>query len=86
MNEVDMLVKMVNQITVNNRHHQEDALAAEQIALHLKKFWARRMKEQIIDYAETDGSALEPVGRLAVLRLKRMSDEVRDWAETSDAG
>ncbi|WP_456268381.1 formate dehydrogenase subunit delta [Kushneria sp. AK178] len=80
------LIKMVNQISANNRHHDSDEAAAEQIAGHLKKFWARDMKRQIIDYAETDGSELDPVARLAVIRLKTMSGIVRDWEETSDAG
>ena len=86
MNEMDTLVRMVNQISINNRHHGGDALAAEEVAMHLKKFWARRMKQQIIDYAEQDGSALEPVSLMAVMRLKNMSDEVQDWSDTSDAG
>ncbi|WP_445620689.1 formate dehydrogenase subunit delta [Kushneria sp. Sum13] len=80
------LIKMVNQISLNNRHHDSDEAAAEQIAGHLKRFWARDMKRQIIDYADHDGSELDPVSRLAVARLKTMSDVVRDWEETSDAG
>ncbi|ARS52147.1 formate dehydrogenase subunit delta [Kushneria konosiri] len=80
------LIKMVNQISLNNRYHDSDEAAAEQIAGHLKKFWARDMKRQIIDYAEQDGSELDPLSRLAVSRLKTMSDVVRDWEETSDAG
>jgi len=80
------LIKMINQISANNRHHGDDAQAAEQVATHLKKFWARSMKRQIIDYADKDGSELNPVSRLAVARLKTMSSTVRDWEETSDAG
>ncbi|MFC0336776.1 formate dehydrogenase subunit delta [Kushneria avicenniae] len=80
------LIKMVNQISANNRHHDSDEAAAEQIAGHLKKFWARDMKRQIIDYADQDGSELDPVSRQAVARLKTMSGVVRDWEETSDAG
>ncbi|ART63542.1 formate dehydrogenase subunit delta [Kushneria marisflavi] len=80
------LIRMVNQISLNNRHHASDEAAAEQIAGHLKKFWARDMKRQIIKYAETDGSELDPLSKLAVARLKTMSVVVRDWEETSDAG
>ncbi|WP_438765907.1 formate dehydrogenase subunit delta [Kushneria sp. TE3] len=80
------LIRMINQISLNNRHHDSDEAAAEQIAGHLKKFWARDMKRQLIDYADTDGSELDPVSKLAVERLKTMSDVVRDWEETSDAG
>ncbi|WP_457809426.1 formate dehydrogenase subunit delta [Kushneria sp. EE4] len=80
------LIRMINQISLNNRHHDSDEAAAKQIAGHLKKFWARDMKRQLIDYADTDGSELDPVSKLAVERLKTMSDVVRDWEETSDAG
>ncbi|WP_110685785.1 formate dehydrogenase subunit delta [Salinicola aestuarinus] len=80
------LIKMVNQISLNHRHHDSDAAAAEPIAAHLKKFWARDMKRQIIDYAEADGGELLPVSRLAVMRLKSLSSEVRNWEDTSDAG
>ncbi len=80
------LIRMINQISLNNRHHESDAAAAEQIAGHLKKFWARDMKRQIIDYADTDGSELDTVSKMAVVRLKHMSGVVRDWEETSDAG
>lgn len=80
------LIKMVNQIGANNLHHGDDAQAAELVATHLKKFWARSMKRQIIDYADTDGSELSPVSRLAVARLQTMSTTVKDWEETSDAG
>ncbi len=80
------LIKMVNQISINNLYHGNDEAAAEQVATHLKKFWARRMKQQIIAYAQADGSELNSVSRLAVARLEAMSDTVRDWEQTSDAG
>ncbi|WP_232823935.1 MULTISPECIES: formate dehydrogenase subunit delta [Salinicola] len=80
------LIKMINQIGANNLHHGDDAQAAELVATHLKKFWARSMKRQIIDYAEADGSELSPVSRLAIARLKTLSSTVKDWEETSDAG
>ncbi|WIX33051.1 formate dehydrogenase subunit delta [Salinicola sp. JS01] len=80
------LIKMINQISLNNRHHGDDAQAAEQVATHLKKFWARPMKRDIIAYADEDGSQLDPVSKLAVERLKALSSTVKDWEETSDAG
>ncbi|WP_239023802.1 formate dehydrogenase subunit delta [Salinicola corii] len=80
------LIKMVNQISANNLHHGDDAQAAELVATHLKKFWARSMKRQIINYADTDGGELSPVSRLAIARLKSMSTTVKNWEETSDAG
>ncbi|MFC0269148.1 formate dehydrogenase subunit delta [Kushneria aurantia] len=84
--EKTSLVKMVNQISLNNAHHASDEAAAEVVATHLRKFWARRMKQQIIAYLEADGGELTPVSQLAVARLATMSGTVRDWEETSDAG
>ncbi|WP_342596083.1 formate dehydrogenase subunit delta [Salinicola lusitanus] len=80
------LIKMVNQISANNLHHGDDTQAAELVATHLKKFWARPMKRDIIAYADTNGSELSPVSRLAIARLKTLSSTVKDWEETSDAG
>ncbi|AFT71207.1 Formate dehydrogenase delta subunit [Alloalcanivorax dieselolei B5] len=64
------LIKMVNQISVNMAAQGGEDQAAEQVAGHLKKFWARSMKEQIIDYAERDGSELAPLSKRAVEHLK----------------
>lgn len=67
--QVQHLVRMINQISANNLHHDSDEAAAEAVASHLRKFWARSMKQQIIQYAEDDGTALSPVSRLAVSQL-----------------
>lgn len=64
------LIRMVNQISANNIHHGHESEAVEAVAVHLKKFWARSMKQMIIAYADTDGSELLPVSRQAVERLK----------------
>lgn len=68
--QLEHLIKMINQIGANNLHHGEGDKAAEMVATHLKKFWARSMKDQIIAYAESDGADLSPVSKLAVARLK----------------
>ena len=67
--QLQNLIKMINQISMNNLHHGEEHQAAEVVATHIKKFWARSMKQQIINYAESDGLELSPVSRLAVKRL-----------------
>lgn len=69
-NELHHLIEMINQISDNNLHHGEAEHAADMVATHLKKFWARSMKDQIIAYAENDGSELNAVSRLAVEELK----------------
>lgn len=63
------LIRMVNQISANNLHHGDEGEAAHVVADHLKKFWARSMKAQIIAYARDDGAELSPVSRLAIRQL-----------------
>ncbi|MEH6577827.1 MAG: formate dehydrogenase subunit delta [Amphritea sp.] len=60
------LIKMANQIASNNTHIGDETEAAEMVANHLSKFWARSMKQQIIEYKESDGSELLPVASLAI--------------------
>jgi formate dehydrogenase subunit delta len=61
---------MINQISANNLHHGEESQAADVVAGHLKKFWARSMKKQLIAYADEDGGELTAVSRQAVEKLK----------------
>jgi formate dehydrogenase subunit delta len=67
--QLQNLIKMINQISINNLHHGDEDKAADIVATHIRKFWARSMKQQIIDYAESDGIELSAVSRLAVKRL-----------------
>ncbi|WP_166267631.1 formate dehydrogenase subunit delta [Marinobacter caseinilyticus] len=69
--QLQNLINMINQIGANNLHHDDEHDAAEMVAGHLKKFWARSMKAQLISYADSDGAQLSPVSRLAVERLKQ---------------
>ncbi|QOR40585.1 formate dehydrogenase subunit delta [Billgrantia diversa] len=64
--QLDTLIHMANQIAINNAHYGD---AAERIHTHLKKFWARSMKHQIIDYLREDGSQLSPLARQAIEQL-----------------
>lgn len=65
------LIKMINQISANLDHGDKDK-AAQDVVGHIKKFWARSMKQQIIEYADADGSELNPVSALAVQQLKEL--------------
>lgn len=60
------LIKMVNQIAENNMYVGDEAEAAQIVATHLRKFWARSMKQQIIEYHQQDGSKFLPVADQAV--------------------
>jgi len=60
------LIKMANQIAANNTHIGDDAAEAKMVADHLRKFWARSMKQQIAEYLENDGSELLPIAKKAI--------------------
>ncbi|MGQ4877809.1 formate dehydrogenase subunit delta [Billgrantia sp. LNSP4103-1] len=71
--QLDSLIQMANQIAANNVHY--GTAAAERVHLHLKKFWARSMKQQIVDYLRRDGSELSPLAREAVALLAESREE-----------
>ncbi|MGJ8679164.1 formate dehydrogenase subunit delta [Paraglaciecola sp.] len=66
--QLNQLVKMVNQIA-NNNSHQTEAESVDLIFNHLKKFWALSMKQQIIEYAKQDDNELTPLAKKAVKEL-----------------
>ena len=53
--EIDHLLKMANDITANFSYHDD---AAERIADHIGRFWAPRMRRQLIEYSESGNHGL----------------------------
>ncbi|GAB4306052.1 MAG: hypothetical protein Kow0083_16020 [Methylophaga sp.] len=82
-NQLDTLIRMINQIAANNRAYQTEE-AAERVANHVKRFWARSMKQMMIDYYLSDGEALCPVAKQAVGRL--IQDTEKKPQDTVSAG
>jgi formate dehydrogenase subunit delta len=70
MNQLDTLIHMANQIADNNSHYGTQEEAAERVAAHLTKFWARSMKQQIIAYLQQDGSKLNPLAQISVTQMQ----------------
>ncbi|WP_020680904.1 formate dehydrogenase subunit delta [Marinobacterium rhizophilum] len=70
MNQLDTLIHMANQIADNNSHYGTQEEAAARVASHLTKFWARSMKQQIIDYLHSDGSKLNPLAQIAIAQMQ----------------
>ncbi|MDA0958552.1 MAG: formate dehydrogenase subunit delta [Proteobacteria bacterium] len=68
-NELNHLIKMVNQIAAHCAPGEPSDVAADKAASHLQRFWAPSMKTKIIDYARDDGSALSEVATDAIQRL-----------------
>ncbi|MGL6159109.1 formate dehydrogenase subunit delta [Microbulbifer sp.] len=70
--KLEHLVRMANQIAANLDHGKADEEALEAVANHLSRFWARRMKAQIIGHLHSGGEGLDPLARRAVERISRI--------------
>lgn len=68
--QVDSLIRMINQIAANNAHHDTEEQAAEAVAGHLNKFWALSMRKDLVSYAQKGGADLSPLSRMAAARLR----------------
>lgn len=68
-NQLDTLIRMINQIAANNGAYQTDE-AAERVAAHIKRFWARSMKQLIIEHNQSGGGEPNPIAKLAVEKLE----------------
>ena len=68
--ELNNLIKMANHIADNIAIGESQAVTAPKVAAHLSSFWARPMKDKIIDYALDGGDNLNVVAKQAVLQLQ----------------
>ncbi|HEX8957503.1 MAG TPA: formate dehydrogenase subunit delta [Burkholderiaceae bacterium] len=60
--DIDNLIKMANRIGDFYESLPDPEEASREISGHLKKFWAPRMRIQILDYVEKqDGAGLSPI-------------------------
>lgn len=64
----EQLIHMVNQIAENNQHGGLES-AAKVTSIHIKKFWARSMKQDIVEYLNTDGEALSETSKAAIRQI-----------------
>lgn len=66
---VDRLVSMANDIGAFFDAEPDKALAARNVATHLRRYWDPRMRRQILAHYREGGAGLNPVVRsgLAVL-------------------
>lgn len=68
--QLNNLIKMLDQIIANNRHHGDDDKVTNVAADHLHKFWARSMKQQVIVYAGENPEALSELSRMTIGKLE----------------
>lgn len=52
---IDLLVKMVNEISAFFASESPPTRAAEDVAVHLRRFWEPRMRRQIIAHVRSNG-------------------------------
>jgi formate dehydrogenase subunit delta len=62
---VEHLVTMANQIADFFISEAGEEAAPKEIASHITKFWAPRMRAQFLEYVSTDGAGLRPSARAA---------------------
>ncbi len=62
---MDSLVRMANQIAANVAHHPFDQ-SVEEVAAHLRLFWAPTMRAELRAYVDADGTGLDPIALAAV--------------------
>ena len=64
---IDLLIKMANQIGSFFGTQSLEGKAPDDVAAHLKRYWDPRMREQIIAYYhDRQGAGLDPVPLAAV--------------------
>jgi formate dehydrogenase subunit delta len=66
MSELDQLVKMANQIAANFSYYQD---CSDRVALHINRFWAPVMRQQLKDHAkkganDLDAAVLQSLGKI----------------------
>ena len=71
--QLNNLIKMIDQIIANNLHHGENDRVTNIAADHLQKFWARSMKQQVIEYASSEQAELSPLARATIKKLEALT-------------
>ena len=66
----DHLIHMLNQISANHAHHDDQREAARAVANHVGRFWARSMKDKILGCSAAEQARLSPIALQSVALLK----------------
>jgi formate dehydrogenase subunit delta len=82
---IDLLIKMANQITSFWEGEVGEDAAATEVATHLRRYWEPRMRAQMIAYYEQrQGSGLNDVAKKAVALLAAQPKPVNAGAPLVD--
>ncbi|WP_221795265.1 formate dehydrogenase subunit delta [Oceanobacter mangrovi] len=71
--EQERLIKLINHIAINNISVGDESAVAAVVADHVRKFWSRRMKEQLTLSLQQSANELHPAARLAAESLLQAS-------------
>jgi formate dehydrogenase subunit delta len=66
---VDRLVAMANEIAAFFASEQDESVAADLVANHLRRFWEPRMRRAIAAHVQSGGAGLTQLARLGIARL-----------------
>jgi len=64
--ELTHLIKMMNQISDNQPRNLSTESAAENVASHINRFWAKPMRKKILDLNEDQKEQLTPIAQIAL--------------------
>ncbi len=82
---IDLLIKMANEISAFFASESDQEQAARDVANHLKRFWEPRMRNQIIShYRQRQGAGLVDLAQRAVGLLA--ADSMGTGAQGSRSG
>src|ERR1700734_1820253 len=71
---IDLLIKMTNQITSFWQSEVDEEAAAKEVATHLTRYWDPRMRKQMVTYyEERQGAGLTEVALKAVQLLAKQA-------------
>ena len=83
---IDLLIKMANQITDFWESEAGHDVAVKEVATHLRRYWEPRMRAQMITYYhERQGSGLNDVAKAAVGVLAEQAAQAKAAAAPAPA-
>ena len=83
---IDLLIKMANQITDFWEGEAGQEVAVKEVATHLRRYWEPRMRAQMITYYhERQGSGLNDVAKAAVGVLAEQAAQAKPVAAEAPA-
>ncbi|MFK8030110.1 MAG: formate dehydrogenase subunit delta [Gammaproteobacteria bacterium] len=68
--KAEKLVRKAQQIADNNSFTPDLDVVAQKVAEHIQKYWDPRMKQDILDYAQSDEALISDVVERAIRQIR----------------